>query len=93
MRALKKNLTIIFSINESEKAKSRVVFEQSEKSNEAFLFWGAIAQLVARLHGMQEVTSSTLVSSTIPSACYSVQTFLISVVKLATKLSFQLFIF
>ena len=25
---------------------------------------GAIAQLVARLHGMQEVTSSTLVSST-----------------------------
>lgn len=26
---------------------------------------GAIAQLVARLHGMQEVTSSTLVSSTI----------------------------
>ena len=27
--------------------------------------YGAIAQLVARLHGMQEVTSSTLVSSTI----------------------------
>lgn len=37
--------------------------KQAAKKRRAF---GAIAQLVARLHGMQEVTSSTLVSSTKP---------------------------
>lgn len=38
---------------------------QSYKSrHKSHLKNGAIAQLVARLHGMQEVTSSTLVSST-----------------------------
>jgi hypothetical protein len=39
MRASRKS-RIIFLISESEKAQSRVVFERSDKSNEAFLLGG-----------------------------------------------------
>ncbi len=40
------------------------IFDAPLPQQSVFLHRGAIAQLVARLHGMQEVTSSTLVSST-----------------------------